>query len=67
MSAGINIGGDLMKEAAEPLAWAIDRIFESGFRNHMEQGTIQAALNVLLRCSRIDNVTISNCNITTEK
>lgn len=64
MKTAIKIGGDMMKEACPEIANAIERIFESGHHNHMDQGTIQCALYVLLKCSEVSNINIDNAYIT---
>lgn len=50
---------NLNKESAGVIADCVERIFKSGFENHMEQSTIQSALETLGRLGEVKNVTVS--------
>lgn len=55
----MHIGAKVGKEDVNNLAEGIERIFKSGFENHMEQSTIVQALGVFSRTLKVENVNVS--------
>lgn len=55
----VHIGAIIGKEDVNNLAEGIERIFKSGFENHMEQNTITQALSVFSRTLKVENITLS--------
>lgn len=56
----MHIGAKVGKEDVNNLAGGIERVFDSGFKNHMEQDTIVQALNVFARTFEVKNITVTN-------
>lgn len=56
-------GGNVDREGVEAVAGAIGSIFESARENHMEQETVQEALNVFGRLATVQNVSVSGNTI----
>lgn len=56
----MHIGAKVNKEDVNNLAEGIERVFESGFKNHMEQSTIVDALSVFARTFETKNITVTN-------
>ena len=55
----MHVGAKIGKEDVNNLAEGIERIFKSGFENHMEQSTIAQALSVFSRTLKVENVNVS--------
>jgi hypothetical protein len=69
MSSAIHIGNILDKDSLNNVAEAVEKIFDSGFRNHMDQKTIRVALNVfgsLTQGSSGSNITGCSFDFTRE-
>ena len=66
MEAGIKISNEKSAEAIEAMGKAIERIFASAFESHVDQETIQKALETLLKGSCINGTQISNCFFTSD-
>ena len=60
MNSVMQIGAKVDKEDVNNLAEGIERIFNSGFENHMDQNTIIQALNIFSRTFEVKNVTVTN-------
>lgn len=67
MENGISLKTEVTKESAANLCKIIETIFREGFKNHMDQSTIQEALRMAKHSLEIRNATISNCNIESGK
>lgn len=63
MDSMINVGSKITKEGMDSLAETIATIFKSGFENHMDQETIQKALELIVGAVKIGHVSISNCTL----
>jgi len=63
METGINITTQQDKESTEALSVLISDVFESGFKNHMDQDTIKKALDVVQQACSMNNLSINNCNL----
>ena len=56
----MHIGAKVGKEDVNNLAGGIERVFESGFKNRMEQDTVVQALSVFARTFEVKNITVTN-------
>lgn len=56
----MHIGAKVGKEDVNNLAGGIERVFESGFKNHMEQGTVVQALSIFARTFEVKNISVTN-------
>jgi len=63
MTTGISVSGANGKEHIAGVSDAIEKIFDSGFKNHIEQSTIVSALQVLGEASKVENVSISGNSV----
>ena len=60
MESVMHIGAKVGKEDVENLAGGIERVFDSGFKNHMEQHTVVHALDVFARTFEVKSITVTN-------
>ena len=60
MESIMHIGAKVGKEDVNNLAGGIERVFESGFKNRMEQDTVVQALSVFARTFEVKNITVTN-------
>ncbi len=60
--ATLKIGNSYIdnKAAMKDVSASINDIFESAFKNHIEQNTIIAALEALGKIAKVENVTVTN-------
>lgn len=64
MKNAINIGNNLNTDTISNVANMIATIFKAGQEAHMEQATIVAALELAGNLTRIENITIRDCEFT---
>ncbi len=62
MDNAIKIGHEISKKSGKNLRELIETVFRVGAETRMEQETIKAALTLIGKASRIDNIAISNSN-----
>ena len=60
MESVMHIGAKVGKEDVDNLAGGIERVFESGFKNRMEQDTVVQALSIFARTFEVKNITVTN-------
>lgn len=63
MKAMINIGNEVPEATMSRVTAAIESIFRVGFETHMEQVTIQKALEVVERIAVVQGVSITGCTL----
>lgn len=56
----MHIGAKVGKEDVNNLAGGIERVFESGFKNRMEQDTVVQALSIFARTFEVKSITVTN-------
>lgn len=56
----MHIGAKVGRDDVNNLAEGIERVFESGFKNRMEQSTIVNALSIFARTFEVKNITVTN-------
>ena len=56
----MHIGAKVGKEDVDNLVSGIERVFDSGFKNHMEQDTVVQALNIFARTFEVKSITVTN-------
>lgn len=63
MNSAIHIGNNFGEKSLEDAATAIERVFDSAHRNHMDQDTVRQALGTLQHIGcKTAPVHISNCH-----
>ena len=60
MESIMHIGAKVGKEDVNNLAGGIERVFESGFKNRMEQDTVVQALSIFARTFEVKSITVTN-------
>lgn len=63
----IQVGGSIDEKSAAALTKIITAVFDSAFKNHMEQDTVRAALQAISATVTANNTSISSCILTGEK
>lgn len=67
MDTAIHIGNKVDKTTTDNLTDIVKTIFEVGYACHMDQDTIQEALNMVSTVTEVKQVTLSGCNIIGDK
>ena len=60
-------GSELDKESVKAAKELVEAIFKSGFTNHMEQETVQVALEKAFSAVSVASITIQNCHVQGDK
>jgi len=67
MENTIHVGNKIDKDSADNLKGVITEIFESGYKNHMDQKTIRKALATVAQSVEVKHVIITDNNFTGDK
>ena len=64
MDCLMHIGNNLDPKAQESLITTIERIFDSGLKNHVGDVTLCRALEVVENAYSVKNIHVNNCTLT---
>jgi hypothetical protein len=67
METAIKIGNEISDKSAANVRKTIESILRIGFQTHADQETIREALHCMTAAFKVENVTLTGCNINGDK